>query len=150
MTFDKRIAGTLAAAALLLASCGVTKRLPEGAYLLSRNRVEIDAVEDLPRSQRLTADEAEKYIKQTPYRRFLGTDFLVWAYNRADTAKRGINRIYQRIGQPPAILDSTLTERSTQALSLFAQGRGFFHAGTDHSVDTVGRRVHVTYHLHPG
>lgn len=48
----------------VMSSCNIRSLLPEGAYVLTQNRVESD--HSTPREERISAEEISKYIKQRP------------------------------------------------------------------------------------
>lgn len=77
----------LFAVAITLAACNVTRNIPEGSYLLSR--VKIVADESAPRAERITndKDDLSRLVRQTPNKRFLGTNFFVWVYEHANPEK---------------------------------------------------------------
>lgn len=70
---------------LLCSACSVTRHIPEGQYFLQKVKIEDDR--STPRKERITASDMEKYVRQTPNKRFLGTNFYVWLYEQADPAK---------------------------------------------------------------
>lgn len=103
----------IALLSLLGSACSVTRHIPQGSYLLTKVSVETD--HEAPRSERITSSELEKYIRQSPNKRFLGTYFYVWLYEQADTAKHNRwNNWKRKIGEAPVLLDMNLTERSVQ------------------------------------
>ena len=71
---------------LICSACSVTRKIPEGQYLLQQ--VKIDADKSTPRKERITAADFEKYVRQTPNKRFLGTNFYVWLYEQANPGKQ--------------------------------------------------------------
>lgn len=71
---------------MLCPACSVTRHIPEGQYLLQRVSVEAD--KSVPRKERISAEELEKYVRQTPNKRLLGTNFYVWLYEQADPGKQ--------------------------------------------------------------
>ena len=71
--------------ALVGSACSVTRHIPEGEYLLQRVRIENDR--SVPRRERIPKEELEKYIRQQPNKRILGTNFYVWLYGQADSTK---------------------------------------------------------------
>ena len=124
---------------LLSAACSVTRHIPEGSYFLQKVRVEAD--ESVSRRERIAASELEQYVRQTPNKRFLGTNFYVWLYEQADSAKRnGWNNWKRRIGQEPVLLDMDLTRQSAENLKVYMVTRGFRAAQSSFEVDTVSRR----------
>lgn len=133
-------------AGLLGSSCSVTRHIPEGQYLLQRVRIESDR--SVPRKERIPAEELEKYVRQTPNKRLLGTNFYVWLYEQADPAKQnGWNNWKRRVGEAPVLLDMDLTRKSAGNLKVYMDSRGFFSSTADFEVDTTSRRrrARVTY-----
>ncbi|MDE5622428.1 MAG: hypothetical protein K2I59_05515, partial [Alistipes sp.] len=113
----RRIFAVLAAG-LLGSSCSVTRHIPEGQYLLQRVRIESDR--SVPRKERISAEELEKYVRQTPNKRLLGTNFYVWLYEQADPAKQnGWNNWKRRVGEAPVLLDMDLTRKSAGNLKVY-------------------------------
>ena len=70
----------------LCSACSVTRKIPEGQYLLQKVTIESD--KSTPRKERITAADLEKYVRQTPNKRFLGTNFYVWLYEQANPGKQ--------------------------------------------------------------
>lgn len=143
----------IAAVALGLAgsACSVTRHIPEGQYFL--RKVKIEADDATPRKERITAAELEKYVRQTPNKRFLGINFYVWLYEQANPDKQNSwNNWKRRIGQAPVLLDMKLTERSRENLKVYMDSKGFFNSQATFEVDTVSRRkrAKVIYRTHQG
>lgn len=63
-------------------SCSVTRKLPEGSYLVQKVTVEAD--KETPKKERIPASDFKKFIRQSPNKRFLGLNFYVWVYEQAD------------------------------------------------------------------
>ena len=134
---------------LLFAACSVTRDLPQNDYLLQRVKIEEDR--SVPRDERIKSQEVTKYIRQTPNKHFLGTDFYVWVYSLANPEKNNWwNNFKRKIGEEPVILDVAETERSASNLKIFLDSRGYFASQVDFKVDTLKRkrRVKVEYALH--
>ncbi|WP_295940869.1 BamA/TamA family outer membrane protein [uncultured Alistipes sp.] len=130
----------------LCLACSVTRKIPEGQYLVQQVKVETD--KSTPRKERIKADELEKYVRQTPNKRFLGTNFYVWLYEQADSTKQNWwNNWKRKIGQEPVLFDMSLTERSAQNLKVYMDSRGFFSSEASFEVDTTSRRkrAKITY-----
>ena len=93
---------------LVCSACSVTRQIPEGQYLLRKVKIEDDRT--VPRRDRILASELEKYVRQTPNKRFLGTNFYVWLYEQANPAKENRwNEWKRKIGEAPVLLDQSLT-----------------------------------------
>ena len=138
----------LSVATTIMLSCNVTRNLPNGSYLLQTVDIEVD--KSTPRAERITPEEVEKYIRQTPNKRFLGTDFFVGAYNLAKPEKDNWwNNLLRRIGEEPVLLSMNETEKSRENLKICLDLNGYFASDVDYEVDTTRRkkRAKVTYHL---
>lgn len=132
-------------------ACSVTRHIPEGSYFLQKVKIEDD--KSAPRKERIPASDLEKYVRQTPNKRFLGTNFYVWLYEQANPAKQNRwNNWKRKIGQAPVLLDMSLTEKSAQNLKVYMDSKGFFTSQATFEVDTVSRRKRatVTYRTHQG
>lgn len=136
-------------AAALLVSCGATRRVPEGSYLLVRNKVEADR--EVPRDERIAAPEMEKYVRQSPNKRLLGTNFYLWVYNSANPDKHNWwNNFKRRIGEEPVIWDSAQTLMSVGNIKTYMDSRGYFDSRETFTVDTSRRKARITYTAHQG
>lgn len=149
----RRVCRIFAAAALGLLgpACSVTRHIPEGQYLVQRVKIEDD--ESTPRRDRITASDLEKYVRQTPNKRFLGTNFYVWLYEQADPAKDNRwNNWKRKIGQAPVLLETGLTEKSAENLKVYMDSKGFFDSRASFEVDTTSRRkrARITYRTYQG
>ncbi|MEG0807043.1 MAG: BamA/TamA family outer membrane protein [Alistipes sp.] len=135
----------------LCSACSVTRSIPNGQYFLQKVTIEDDKA--TPHKERITAADLEKYVRQTPNNRFLGTNLYVWLYEQADPKKQNRwNNWKRKIGRAPVLLDRNLTEKSTQNLKVFMDSKGFFSSNAWVEVDTTSRRkrARVTYHTRQG
>ena len=124
-------------------ACSVARHIPEGEYFLQKVKIEDD--KSTPRKERITSSELEKYVRQTPNKRFLGTNFYVWLYEQANPSKDNRwNNWKRKIGQAPVLLDMSLTEKSAQNLKVYMDSRGFFSSLATFQVDTTSRRKRAT------
>ena len=136
---------------ILCSACSVTRKLSHGEYFLQR--VEIEADRNVPKAERITATTLEEYVRQTPNKRFLGTNFYVWAYNLANPDKDNWwNNLKRKIGEEPVLLDLSLTHKSAQNLKTYMNSRGYYSSSVDYEIDTTRRRkrAYVTYHTEQG
>lgn len=129
-----------------LAACNVTRKIPDGEYLLTRNRVRILRNDSIPKPDRVSRADMEQFIKQTPNKRILGFDFYLWLYNLSDTAKNNWkNRWLRRIGEEPVLLDTSLVRRSVRDMDLYLQSVGSFRSSVTDTIRTEGKRAEVDY-----
>ena len=132
----------------LLAACSPVKHVPQGQYLLDHADIKVTD------NNQIKPLDLMNYLRQTPNYRVLGCLKLQLAtYNLSgnDTTK-WYNRWFRRLGKPPVIWDSTLTEASARQLQLALTNMGYMDASV--KVDTVcnrrKRRMNVTYNITTG
>lgn len=136
---------------MVCSACSVTRQIPEGQYLLRKVKIEDDRT--VPRRDRILASELEKYVRQTPNKRFLGTNFYVWLYEQANPAKENRwNEWKRKIGEAPVLLDQSLTQKSAENLKVYMDSKGFFNSQVSFRIDTLSRRrrAKVVYRTHQG
>jgi hypothetical protein len=142
----------MAIGALLAAmsSCSVTRHIPEGQYLLTRSTISVD--KSAPRRERVSAGELDRYVVQSPNRRFLGTNLYASIYAGANPQKNyGWQRFLRRTGEPPVVWDPARTEQSRVNLETSIASRGFFEGEVEYRIDTVRRKkVRVEYTVRQG
>lgn len=135
---------SVVAGALLMSSCSVTRRIPQGSYLLKKNVVEVD--KSAPRNERFKESDIQRYIRQSPNKRMLGTNSYVWIYSLANPDNNNwINRMLRRIGEEPVIMDTAAIERSVKNIGIYMKSRGFFNSSESYSIDSSRKRAVVTY-----
>ena len=136
---------------ILCSACSVTRKLSEGEYLLQKVKIEAD--QSVPRKERIDALTLEQYVRQTPNKHFLGTNFYVWAYNLANPEKDNWwNNLKRKVGEEPILLDMPLTEKSAQNLKTYMDSRGYYSSSVEYEIDTLRRpkRAYITYRTHQG
>ncbi|MBO5721272.1 MAG: BamA/TamA family outer membrane protein [Bacteroidales bacterium] len=124
---------------LLVSSCQPTKHVPQGEYLLDRVKIEVD-------NKDVKSQSLKPYLRQHPNHKTFGIIGLPLAlYNLSGTKDNRWNRFMRKIGTPPVIYDSTLTEKSKNEILKAMNNKGYINAEVD--VDTVikKRKIKVTY-----
>ena len=167
------------ACALLWVGCDPAKRVPQGQHLLARNAIQQspDPRNGMLPDAVLDQVELRSIIKQKPNKRVLGIPFYLNVYNLRDpqrvirkrqrsdslcqveneerTAKgrklRTCDQITRgRNGEPPVILDTALTVRSSQQLELYLVKEGYFMAQVTDTVIYKKRKAEVHYRVGTG
>ena len=136
---------------LMVSACSVTRKLSDGQYFLQS--VKIDDDHEVARRDRITSYTLEEYVRQSPNKRFLGTNFYVWAYNLADPQKQNWwNNLKRKVGEEPVLLDVSLTHKSAQNLKTYMDSRGYYSSDVTYEIDTTRRakRAYVTYRTRQG
>jgi hypothetical protein len=133
------------------------KKYPEGTYFLKRNVIRKNSLH-------LDNEEVKSVIKQKPNRKILGFfRFHLGLYNfgnLGDTiveGRKGFNKFWAKrkrdlriIGEEPVFLDSSLTLKSVQQLTIYLQKKGYFNAVVKDSVIIKNRKAKVIYNFYPG
>lgn len=136
---------------LLLTACNVTRKIQPGEYYLQQ--IEIHPDKTVPRSERITADELKKYLRQRTNKRLFGINLYTGIYNLANPEKEnGWNNLKRRLGEAPVILEQELVERSADNFKNYMDSRGFFTSEVKYQIDTTRRhkRAYITFDIHQG
>lgn len=138
---------------IAIVSCDATKRVPEGEYLLEKNRVIVN-------DKKTSNQEISSFLRQKPNSKVLGIPFSLHLYNQANPnyetrfeewlienpkrekkltkifskkqvmgmsrSYRGINSWFLRNGNAPVISDSLQINRSVNSLYKYFLSKGFF------------------------
>ena len=141
----------IALLSIFCSACSVTRKLSDGEYLLQRVKIEDD--KEAPKDERITAYTLEQYVRQSPNKHFLGTNFYVWVHNLAKPQKKNWwNNLKRKVGEEPVLFDMSLTHKSAQNLKTYMDSRGYYSSTVAYDVDTTRRpkRAYVTFRTHQG
>lgn len=133
----------LTAGILLFSGCNPARRIPEGQYLLNRNKITIEEAD-------IKRDQLRPYIRQKPNRRILGFyRFHLQVYQLADRGREtGIKRwMKNTIGEPPVLFDPLLMQSSQRQFELFMQSKGYFNAEVSPEQYLRRQRAKVNYRV---
>lgn len=135
----------LAILAILVSSCSITNRVPDGAYLLRKTDVTTDCKEVSP-------SKFKAYIRQHPNVKFLSVFRLPIAKPDTTQIRKGksANRIQNAIREKPALYDSTQTSLSAADMLKALRNLGYLEAGVEVACKPHKKFMDVTYRLHPG
>ena len=126
-------------------SCSTTKYVGDHEYLLDRVIIRVD-------SSRIKAGDLKPYLRQRPNYKIFGLlKWPLYVYNWSGrNEKNWLNRELRRLGEPPVIADSSLTEQSRVEFTRYLINRGYLHAGVAVETDTTaGKKATVTYRVAP-
>lgn len=150
---------------LMITSCDVTKKIPEGKYYLKSNKYEFQGKSPF-------SEELEDYVSQKPNKRLFGIlPMKDWAYNRVPAKydsvfrdyytfsnldrdqklldslylkygleenvgdSKWLTRLIYRAGAKPVVLDTANAKKSAHELEEFYFERGYFDADVSPSYD---------------
>lgn len=132
---------------LALASCSVTKYVPEGSTLLD----DVDVVVD-KKYRDINTGELKSYVRMKGNSRWFSSfkfPLAVYSLSGRDSTK-WLNRTLKAIGEAPVLYDSARTVLSASDLRRELQNEGYLGAYVDVATDSRKKRTDVTYKLHPG
>ena len=137
----------IAAMLLPLASCNMTKHVPQGQYLLDNVDIKIADRHD----HHISKTDLQSYIRQQPNHEVLGgLKLQLWFYNLSGRdSTKWANRWIQRVGTPPVIYDQELTDASVSQLQTALVNMGYMNSTVecDTTVNDKKRRIDVRYNV---
>lgn len=145
MRYYKYIYITLCA--VILASCSVTKYVPEGHFLL--DNVDVKSEEE---HRDINTGQLKSYVRQKGNSRWFSAvkiPLATYSLSGRDSTK-WINRTLKSMGEAPVLYDSIRTMQSCRDLRLELQNEGYLGAYVDVTTKSKRKRMDVTYILHPG
>jgi outer membrane protein assembly factor BamA len=117
----------------------------DNEYLLDRVSIRVD-------SSRVKPGDLKPYLRQQPNFKIFGIlKWPLYVYNWSGrNEKNWLNRELRRLGEPPEIVNDTLTRQSLNEFKRYLVNKGYLHAEVSASVDTVSRKkATVRYHAVP-
>jgi outer membrane protein assembly factor BamA len=130
---------------ILFCSCSITRKVPDGSYLLKKNRIVISGEDS-----RLSVDEINSYIRQRPNRSDMFKFHLkLYSMSGRDTSK-WLNRKLQAWGEAPVIFDSVTNKASIGNIMSYMRNMGLYHAAVRDSVAYRKKKATVFYIIQPG
>lgn len=128
---------------IFLISCNASKYVPSDEHLLSGYKID---AQDGEFDQKALDD----YIKQQANKRVLYWKFYLSLYNLSSPDKdNGFHNWLRRIGEPPAVYDEDLKDKSTEQLKLYMNNKGFYHSVVTDSTISKKRKTRVIYRVTP-
>lgn len=126
-----------------LYSCTPVRYIPEGNYLLSKNKVETT-------QKSLPEEQLKSYILQKPNKKLLGMRFYFFLYSLSDIHKeKWPHNWLRKIGEEPVIYNPGLTTSSAGQLRQFLENKGYYHAVVNDTVIFKGKHAKVIYGIRP-
>ncbi|MBI3233366.1 MAG: BamA/TamA family outer membrane protein [Bacteroidetes bacterium] len=132
-------------------SCQFPKLLKDNEYLLDNNKIKVN---NSKLKEGLLVN-----IKQKPNRKILSTfKFHLTVYRIGSTFKKA-NRfstfLTNKVGEPPAILDSLLCDQSVKQLQIYLRNNGFYQSKVSYTVKNITvkkvlKLATVTYNIETG
>ena len=124
---------------LLLVACNVTKKVPEGSYLLNQVKIESDV-------NGIGGSELKPYLRQRPNSSMpvIGK-FKLHMYNIPDNDSTWLNRQLLRYGEAPVLFNEQLAEISAEQIRLHLNNKGYLNAEVDTSVVKKDKKADISF-----
>ena len=126
---------------LVFIACDVTKKVPEGSYLLNKTNIDSDV-------KGIGASELKPYLRQKPNSSIpLLGKFKLHMYNLPDNDSTWLNRQLLRYGEPPVLYNEQLTVISAEQIRMHLNNKGYLNAEVDTAVVKKEKKADVTYDI---
>ena len=128
-----------------LASCSVSKHIPEGRYLLDEVKVETD-------NDEVRSSDVRGYIRQNANAKWFSlvkVPLYTYCLSGPDST-RWYNKFLRRIGDAPVIYDEALTRRSQEEITKALHNMGYLGGTVGVETKASKQKLRLTYRLHPG
>jgi outer membrane protein assembly factor BamA len=137
--------GVLILISMFILSCSVNRHIPEGDYLLNKNKLEIEG--DL-----FSQKELQRYIRQKPNKKIFGFfRFHMGLFNLSSPDKESAFQLWLRkIGEQPVVHDPLLVSKSRSELKAFMNHKGYHEASVSDSIEYFRHKADVYYSIIPG
>jgi outer membrane protein assembly factor BamA len=126
----------------ILVGCNTTRYVPDDKYLMSNIDFKID-------NKQINKEELSSYVRQEENLKILGfIKFHLWLYNlsKKDKPKSWL----KGIGEPPAIYDNILIDKSTSQIQQYLNNKGYYLAKVTDNVEFKKKKARVTYFIKTG
>ncbi len=138
---------------ITLTACSVTKRLPEGSYLLTDNELTVTYPDTLNRRLQIDRATIKEYIpaNQMPNIKVLGYNLPLKIYQLANPESESWgSRVIRKIGKAPIFFDSLANAGARRNLKLYMESEGFYNSKVTDTVIYKNHRAYVTYNIDAG
>lgn len=132
--------------ATILSSCNVSRFVPEGQYLVRKNKVVIEK-----EGSGIDKSALSKYISLKPFREGLSTNLPTWYYYQSERHPKSqfwkwMNKSF---GKDPSYYDVAGANNSAHQMELYLNNIGYFNSNVRYDVETRGKKATLTYHVFP-
>lgn len=130
---------------MLVASCSVTKYIPDESYLL-------DKVEVRCADSDLSESSLQQYIRQKGNSKWFSlfrVPLSTYSLSGTDTTK-WINRTLRNIGEEPVLYDTLQARLTCEDLRMAARNMGYMNAQVDVITEVKGKKISVVYNIDTG
>ncbi|WP_294078714.1 BamA/TamA family outer membrane protein [Proteiniphilum sp. UBA5384] len=120
-------------------ACSVTKKVPEGSYLLNKTDIKSDVKGIVPST-------LKPYLRQKPNSSMILLGRVkLQMYNIPNNDSTWLNRQFLKYGEPPVLYNDQLTVISAEQIRLHMKNKGYLNAVVDTTVIKKDKKANVTY-----
>ena len=124
-----------------LVACNVTKKVPEGSYLLNKTEIKSDV-------KGIGSSALKPYLRQKPNSSmFLLGRVKLHMYNIPNDTSTWMNRQLLKYGEPPVLYNEQLAVISAEQIRLHLKNKGYLNAEVDTAVVKKDKKANVTYNV---
>jgi len=126
----------------LLAGCNMTRYVPDGKYLVNDIDYKVD-------NRQINKEELSTYVRQDENLKILGFfKFHLWLYNLSRKDKP--NGWLKEIGEPPAVYDELLVNKSISQIQQYLYNKGYYQAQVTNRVDLKSKKANIVFSVETG
>ena len=124
---------------LLFAACDVTKKVPEGSYLLNKIKIDSDV-------KGVGSSELESFLRQRPNSSIpIVGKWKLHMYNLPNDKSTWMNRQLLKYGEPPVLYNEQLAVISAEQIRLHLNNKGYLNAKVDTTVEKKDKKADLTF-----
>ena len=130
----------------LLASCSISRFVPEGQHFLQKNTVIIESNENVE----FTKSEVSNYIIQSPSKVKFPYKFTTWLYYVTEKYEKGFwHWINENISKKPEYFDAIAAGNSAKQIHDYLDNRGYFNSKVTKDITYKDYSAKVSYIIYP-
>lgn len=124
-----------------LGACDVTKKVPDGSYLLNKTDIKSDV-------KGIGSSSLSPYLRQKPNSSMILLGKVkLQMYNIPNDTSTWMNRLFLKYGEAPVLYNDQLTAISAEQIRLHMKNKGYLNAEVDTSVVKKDKKADVTYNV---
>src|SRR5690554_4138673 len=126
-------------AIIIFSACNVTKKVPEGSYLLDKVDINSDV-------RGIGSSDLKPYLRQKPNSSIpiLGK-WKLHMYNIPENDSTWLNRQLLKYGEPPVLYNEQLAGLSADQIIMHLNNKGYLNAELDTTVVKEDKKARITY-----
>jgi Outer membrane protein/protective antigen OMA87 len=127
---------------VLISSCGTTRYVPSGEYLLRKYHIEVQPEKEV------SPTSLQHYLRQAPNASvFFGWKPLLGIYNLSPRSESAWSRLLKNIGDAPVVLDKGLLNSSMDNIQRRLTFMGYYHSQISDSLVYCKKKADVILNI---